>query len=44
VESADKILSFKDYCQYLGQALKLEQYEAYFKLYEQNLKKYSEIM
>ena len=31
--AGDKIIPFNEYCQYIGQALKLDNYESYFKQY-----------
>ena len=42
-QQKDKLIPFNDYCQFLGQALKLDNYEQYFKDYFSNNKRYEEL-
>jgi hypothetical protein len=37
------MIPFNDYCQYIGQALKLDNYEKYFKTFLDDNKKYEEL-
>ena len=37
------MIPFNDYCQYIGQALKLDNYEQHFQNYLQDNKKYQQL-